>query len=123
MGYTLNFEVLTMPLTLNQVMGKHWRSRHSNFEKIKGEIKFSLDRLKRPLSPIKKASIVIKRYSQGTLDRDNAYFTAKPILDALVREGVLEDDGFDMVKRIEIQQIKIKRNELKRLFVHLKEEL
>lgn len=110
-----------MPLTLNQVMGKHWRSRHSNFEKIKTEIKYSILQFKRPGKPIKKAEILIHRHSPGTLDRDNAYFTAKPILDALVREGVIEDDGFEMVKRIHIEQIKIKRNQQKRVIVCLRE--
>lgn len=123
MGYSLTFEIFTMPLTLNQVMAKHWRSRHANFEKIKNEIKHSVLQFKRPESPIRKAEIVIFRHSPGILDRDNAYFTAKPILDALVREGVLEDDGFEMVKRIHVEQIKIKRNEQKRVIVSLREIL
>lgn len=110
-----------MPLTLNQVMSKHWRSRHANFEAIKKEIKYGILQFKRPSGPIRKAEVIIHRHSPGTLDRDNAYFTAKPILDALVREGVLEDDGFDMVKRINVEQVKIKRGEQKRVIVSLRE--
>jgi Holliday junction resolvase RusA-like endonuclease len=121
MPYSLTFEVFTMPLTLNEVMSKHWRTRHKNFETIKSEIAGSILQFKRPAAPLKKAQIYICRYSSGTLDRDNAYFTAKPILDALVREGVLEDDGFDMVKRIDVHQVKIKRGEQRRVIVSLKE--
>ena len=117
--YTLTFEVLTMPLTLNQVMSKHWRSRHKNFEDIKREVKYSILQFKKPERPLTKAEIHISRFSSGTLDRDNAYFTAKPILDALVREGVIEDDGFDMIKRISVNQVKIKRGEQKKLIVSL----
>jgi hypothetical protein len=119
--YSLHFEVFTMPLTLNQVISKHWRTRHANFEKIKKEIAGSVLQFKRPAKPLKKAAILIHRHSPGTLDRDNAYFTAKPVLDALVREGVLEDDGLDMVKRIDIVQFKTKRGDPKRLIVYLRE--
>jgi hypothetical protein len=121
MGYSTVFEVLTMPLTLNEVMAKHWRFRHKNFEAIKEEIAHNLIVLKRPLKPLEKASIEIERHSSGTLDRDNAYFTAKPVLDALVREGILLDDGFEMIKRITIDQIKIKRGEQKRLIITVRE--
>ena len=116
MGYQLTFEVSTMPLTLNQVMGKHWRSRYHNFEKIKDEIGASIKN-SLPDSPITNASVYIWRYSSGKLDRDNAYFTAKPILDALVREGVIIDDGPSILKRLNIHQVKIKRTEQKHLKV------
>lgn len=97
-----------MPLTLNQVMGKHWRFRYHNFEKIKKEIFLAVEP---PSAPISRARIVILRYSPGTLDRDNAYFTAKPVLDALVMSGVLLDDGLDMVKRLDVIQLKCKRED------------
>jgi hypothetical protein len=116
--YSHSFEVLTMPLTLNQVMGKHWRSRHSNFEKIKKEI---AGKLVIPAKPLKKAAILIHRYSPGTLDRDNAFFTAKPVLDALVREGVLIDDGLDMVKRLTVEQVRVKRGAPRKLLVFVEE--
>jgi hypothetical protein len=37
------------------------------------------------------------------------YFTFKPVIDALVVSGVIEDDGFDMVKELYPHQVKSKR--------------
>ena len=120
MPYSITFEVHTMPLTLNEVMGKHWRARHTNFEKVKSEIGARLTGLK-PKTPLKSISVKILRMSSGTLDPDNLYFTCKPVLDALVREGVMIDDGFENIKKLSPTQVKIKRGMPKKLIVSVEE--
>jgi hypothetical protein len=118
MGYSTTFTVYTMPLTLNQVMSRHWRVRHANFSKIHAEV---ARQVVPPPSPLKRIRVEIDRYSSGSLDRDNAYFTFKPILDALVSIGVLEDDGWENVDQPHIYQIKTKRKETRKLVVRAEE--
>jgi hypothetical protein len=118
MGYSTTFTIYTMPLTLNQVMSRHWRVRHTNFSKIHAEV---ARQVTPPPVPVKKIAVEIDRYSSGSLDRDNAYFTFKPILDALVSIGVLEDDGWDNVGQPHIHQIKTKRTETRKLVVRVEE--
>lgn len=109
-----------MPLTLNQLMGKHWRSRHSSFKTIHKLIHL-LTIKSRPEKPISSARVSIWRHSSGTLDRDNLYFTFKPIIDGLVEAGVILDDGFDMVKELYPHQVKISRKEAKKVVVLVEE--
>lgn len=117
---SLSFEFHTMPLTLNQVMSKHWRYRYSNFQKIFLEIKHQTAG-QIPKTPIKKAELKVTRYSSGSLDRDNSYFTCKPILDSLVELKILEDDTWENVNQPDIVQVKIKRGEPRKIVVELRE--
>lgn len=121
-SFSLKFEISLMPLTLNQIMGKHWRSRHTNFKTIHKIIQ-AITHNKKPLKPVQKAKVTIWRYSSGTLDRDNMFFTFKPIVDGLVEAGVIQDDGFDQVKELYPYQIKIKRTEKPRVEVLVEEIL
>lgn len=118
--YRLSFTLHEVPLTLNEMMGKHWRSRHNSFSLIHKLIYLQTLKYK-PETPIERARVAITRYSSGTLDRDNAYFTAKPVLDGLVECGIIKDDGFNQVKFLEVNQVKIKRNEKRKLEVSLEE--
>jgi hypothetical protein len=118
--FSLSFTLSVLPLTLNEMMGKHWRTRHSNFDLIHNLIAV-VTRRKKPAEPIKKARITVTRYSSGTLDRDNMYFTFKPIIDGLVMAGIIIDDGFDQVKELNPIQVKIKRNEPKKVDVLVEE--
>lgn len=112
MNYRLEFTLSTIPLTFNQLISKGWRARFGNFSKIKKEIHLLTLKTK-PKKPLNKARVKLVRYSPGTLDRDNSFATFKPILDGLVECGVLVDDGFEMVNRIEIIQVKCKQAERK----------
>ena len=118
--YRLEFILHTTPLTLNEVMSKGWKPRHFNFEKVKDEIRL-LTLGKRPEAPIKKASVYIRRFSPRKLDRDNFIFTFKPILDGLVGCGIIEDDGFDQVKRIDGEQVKCGAKEARKIEVIVEE--
>jgi Holliday junction resolvase RusA-like endonuclease len=118
--YSLQFTLLELPMTLNEVMGAYWRKRSENFKKIHRLVHLhSVNKC--PLSPIKKARITLTRFSSGTLDRDNMYFTFKPIVDGLVKAGVIEDDGFDQVKELYPHQVKIKRKEQSKVEVLVEE--
>lgn len=118
--YSFSFTLLEMPLTLNEVMGKYWRTRQKNFKEIHRLVHLhSVNN--RPQNPIQKARITLTRYSSGTLDRDNMYFTFKPIVDGLVRAGVIIDDGFDQVKELHPHQVKIKRTEQRKIEVLVEE--
>lgn len=110
MLYSLTFTINVLPITLNEALSKSWRKRHTSFELIHNLVHLK-SRDKKPLEPIKKAHISLTRYSSGTLDRDNMFFTFKPVIDGLVMAGVIIDDGFDQVKELTPIQIKSKRKE------------
>lgn len=121
-SFSLKFTLETMPITLNAVLGGKWRARYKNFKLIHNLIHYKV-RLEKPAKPIQKAKVTIWRYSSGTLDRDNMFFTFKPIVDGLVEAGVIQDDGFDQVKELYPHQIKIKRTEKPRVEVLVEEIL
>ena len=54
--------------------------------------------VRKPPTPIKKATVSIKYFfaRKGRRDPDN--FSGKMLLDPLVREGILEDDSFENVE-------------------------
>jgi hypothetical protein len=110
MPYSLTFTIDVLPITLNKALRGSWRKWHGNFDVIQKII--HLKTLKtRPKAPIKKASVKIVRYSSCTLDRDNMYFTFKPVIDGLVNAGIIIDDGFDQVKELYPVQVKSKRKD------------
>lgn len=118
--YRLEFEIALLPLTLNQLMGEHWRTRHKNFEQVHTLVHHACSR-SIPKKPIEKARVSLWRHSSGELDRDNLYFTFKPIIDGLVRSGVIMDDGFNQVRELYPHQVKIKRGAPRKVVVLVEE--
>lgn len=118
--FSLTFELTIMPITLNEVISSRWKDRHSNFKAVKQLIHLLTLKTK-PKKPIQKARVRLTRYSSGTLDRDNMYFTFKPIIDGLVNAGIIIDDGFDQVKELYPEQVKIKRKEMPKCIVTVEE--
>jgi Holliday junction resolvase RusA-like endonuclease len=119
MLYSLTFTINVLPITLNKALRGSWKKWHGNFDVIQKIIHLKTIKT-RPKVPIQKAHITLTRYSAGTLDRDNMFFTFKPVIDGLVNAGVIIDDGFNQVKELTPIQIKSKRKEA-RIEVHVQE--
>jgi len=110
--YFLEFEFLTKPPSLNQLLSKGWKFRHFTFLKIKQEILNKVSGHK-PTSPLKKFQISITRHAIRTLDFDNFVASAKPILDSLVMAGIIHNDTWDLINHLSVDQIKVKKNQEK----------
>lgn len=91
MPYRLSFEVEGLPKMPNQLLGAHWRIRSGEARKWK-KLVWATIANKRPKEPLAKALVTLTRYSSMEPDRDGLRGSFKPILDALVHCGVIEDD-------------------------------
>lgn len=116
MPYSISLTINHIPKTLNEALRSHWTTYKKDSEKIGKEISLQLIG-KMPERPIKKTHIWIRRYSSGTLDRDNKFFTAKHILDNLVKLGVVENDTEENIVELQVSQEKIKRGEPRKIVV------
>jgi hypothetical protein len=77
----------------NSLSGYSWRRRTIWRKKFESELlgECLRQRLKRPVTT--KRKVTITRHSAGTLDKGNLIGGCKPLLDALVRLGLLVDDS------------------------------
>lgn len=89
MAYVLEFELPGLPRTLND--RGHWRVRHAENQKWLKLVAFATSG-KRPPVPLERARLTLTRMSSREPDFDNRVSGFKPIVDALVRCGVLVDD-------------------------------
>jgi hypothetical protein len=118
--YQATVEISHIPLTLNQAIRSHWSTYDRDSKTIFCELLKSLG-ANRPQTPVKKSHIKIYRYSSGSLDRDNKFFTAKHILDNLVKLQVLENDTEENIASLDVIQVKTKRNEPRKIVIEIKE--
>ncbi len=100
----ISFEIPQLPKLPNQIMYSHWRTRHNHATKwknlvIEATVKLCLwknaelsDRL-----PFKKARVIITRCSSRQPDFDNLVSSIKPLLDGLVKAGIISDDRQDVI--------------------------
>ena len=89
-----------IPPSNNEYMGKTYNYAVYQREKqrwhwlIKAAIK------EKPRKPLNKAIVHITYYFKNRIRRDPDNYSGKMLLDPLVREGILIDDSFDVVKLI-----------------------
>ncbi len=92
--YTFGFSYPQLPKTVNAWRGMHWRFRHAEdkkWKKIVGELLLSH---RKPAAPLKRAKLKLTRFSLVCPDHDGLVSSFKGVVDALVKNGVLEDDSF-----------------------------
>lgn len=118
--YLAEFQISFIPMTLNVALRSHWSIYSRESKKINAEI---ARQIKIPSKPFKKIAITIERHSSGSLDRDNKFFTAKHILDNLVRLGVVENDTEENIDFLNVHQVKVKRGEPRILKCIVTEEI
>jgi Holliday junction resolvase RusA-like endonuclease len=120
-NYKLELELKTIPPSLNQLLSKGWRFRHFNFLKIKNEIKNQCSG-QAPTIPLTNFKISINRLTTKQLDIDNFISSLKPVLDGLVMAGVIQDDNWQLLNKLQFGQEKIKGKENQRLQVTIEEK-
>lgn len=91
----LELHIPALPKLPNTLLGAHWRSRASNAQKWKKLVVQSLFdcATSLPSHPLKKARIYLIRRSPRQCDFDGLVGSFKPVLDALVKCMVIEDDA------------------------------
>jgi Holliday junction resolvase RusA-like endonuclease len=73
-------------------------------ERVKKEI-FLKTRGKIPAKPLENFTISVTRYSTKQLDYDNYMASLKAYIDGLKLSGVIIDDSWEYIKKIEVDQI------------------
>jgi Holliday junction resolvase RusA-like endonuclease len=117
MSYKLNFELLKLPPSLNVFMRWHYRKRAAEFKKIEQSC---YAQIKRPKVPLDNYKIKFTRYTNRPLDIDNLVASFKPILDALVRSGVITDDKWCSTDNLRYRQIKVSKKTQQKVAIKVK---
>jgi len=83
----------------------HWARRGEYRDTVQLLVRAAIGRLRLAQAPAPVRAVVrIIRYSKRTLDYGNLVGGAKPVLDALVREGVIHDDSPRWVHELYLQE-------------------
>jgi hypothetical protein len=115
-GYIM-FQLPFALSSLNVRDRQHWAVRQKKKAKLAMEVLVAIGGPAcKPVKPVQKATIMVKRYSAGTLDQDNLTASVKPLLDILCRSssthphgmGFIEDDSPAHIELI-VNQEKCKR--------------
>lgn len=102
--YELRIELTELPQSLNKKLRKHWTKNHREnnlwdtliYQKVFRQL---------PPSPLKKAKLRIVKHFWRTMDFDGFVGSLKPVVDALVTAGVIEDDSWKVLQAWEVNQV------------------
>lgn len=102
--YDLRLVIHSLPDSLNKGLRTN-RYKYHKKNKAWDFLIFGMTRGKLPIEPLKKAKITIVRHSWRTLDYDGLVGSMKPIIDALVDCGVLENDTWKVTGAWDVSQV------------------
>jgi Holliday junction resolvase RusA-like endonuclease len=94
--YTLEFTIADTPKSPNVFYSTHWRTRHTHTKKWE-RLVWAHVWPRKPERPLERAKVTLTRHSVRKMDADNCRLSFKPIMDALVKYGVLLDDTVAVV--------------------------
>lgn len=102
--YQLQIEINELPQSLNKKLRKHWTKNHREnnlwdtliYQKVFRQL---------PPTPLKKAKLRIVKHFWRTMDFDGFVGSLKPVVDALVTAGVIEDDSWKVLQAWEVNQV------------------
>lgn len=102
--YQLQIEINELPQSLNKKLRKHWTKNHREnnlwdtliYQKVFRQL---------PPTPLKKAKLRIVKHFWRTMDFDGFVGSLKPVVDALVTAGVIEDDSWKVLQAWEVDQV------------------
>jgi Holliday junction resolvase RusA-like endonuclease len=98
--YFTQFEVPGLPKRINQGHGSSWQSRYGEAKKWERQI-FLATLGKRPAKPLKKCTLKLTRFSSVAPDFDGLVYSFKPVVDALRKLKIIEDDSMAHIGRPE----------------------
>lgn len=95
--YELLLEFSQLPkITTNGAQGS-WKAKAGNARKWKRIIMILCARGKVPKAPLTFAKLTLTRHSSICPDADGLVASFKPVIDGLVKAGVLIDDNMDVI--------------------------
>jgi hypothetical protein len=118
--YSLQIEIATRDTDANRTKGHNRFKVHAVFKAIKSEIA-CLCKGREPKEPLAKFKLSFVRYGVRPLDYDNLISSLKPFIDGIKLAGIIEDDKWEYVKHIEVDQVKSKTE--KKLVITVKEDV
>lgn len=120
--YFLEIELPYVETDPNNILGRHWRSKHSRFQKTKNDI-YRLTLGKTPKTPLTKFKISIVRHASGYLDFDNLVASMKPVIDGFTLAKIIKNDDWSVIRQenISFDQVKTKRGAKKFLVIKVEE--
>ena len=98
-----------VPLSVNRVLRMHWAKRHNYNAIWVDEVFAAKNEIKlwgRPEHTDVTVRIRLFYSGQVAMDEDNLVASCKPIIDALVKNGILLDDSPDHVRGVTVSQTK-----------------
>lgn len=105
--YKLEFTVRARHLDPNRIKGRDWRNVHRRYEQVKRSVKSKVSG-KVPIKPLTSFRISCLRRSAGALDYDNLIASLKPFIDGLTLSGIIKDDNWNYIRKIDVDQAKDK---------------
>lgn len=105
--YKLSFEIPGLPKRINQGHGSHWKARFGEAKKWERQI-FLATLGKLPKTPLLKAKLKLTRFSSVSPDFDGLVYSFKPIIDALRKLKIIQDDSMQHIGRPEYRWEKVK---------------
>lgn len=105
--YYLSFEIPGLPNRPNQVNAKGYWSRYKESEAWHELVAMTVGRRK-PKAPLKKAKLILTRYSSVCPDPDGLVGSFKYVVDGLVKCGVLTGDKLTQIGMPDYRWEKVK---------------
>jgi hypothetical protein len=101
--YKLKLEFETLPKSLNKKLRSNYFKNHKELKSWQMMVELQSFG-KKPDYPLPKASIEIIRHSYRLLDYDGLVGSLKPVIDAIVKAGILIDDSWGVTGRWFVDQ-------------------
>jgi Holliday junction resolvase RusA-like endonuclease len=98
--YRLHFEVEELPKTINAQQSMHWRRKGEYVRAWHRSVWLAVG-ARKPKAPLERARLTLTRYSSSEPDYDGLVSSFKPVIDGLIRCGVLKDDKYSNIGRSE----------------------
>lgn len=94
--YFLELDLTKKPKSLNRKLRSHWTVKHRENQEWDTYIAMLTARRK-PIAPLQKARVDFVWEYYRPMDFDGFVGALKPVVDALVSAGIIEDDKWDCI--------------------------
>ncbi len=116
----IKFTIPKMTPLLNEWQRMHWRTRKQVNEEWMWWVRdqwCALPRYEGEL-PLLKCTVHIERHNYGVFpDWDGLYGGLKPLIDALVKNGIIKDDNQKVITQLTAKSVKCKKGEGKTVVI------
>lgn len=111
--YRLELSLIGLPKRVNQAPGGSWHSKYAESLKWHKRVmgKMIVERKLPPSKPLTQAHLTLIRYSSVAPDYDGLVHSFKPVIDALRKCLIIQDDNMKVIGRPDYQWKQAKPNE------------